>query len=173
MTTRESTTEAPDTAPDEETQVPDPANEAGESRASDTKDPAWYRKEIARRDEEISDLKGRLRRAAFAEAGIPTDSGLGKAIADLYNGDPDPAEVLAFAQGYGWEGKPAAPSAARKVEAAQAEADAITAQATSIEPSTIDDEIAKAEGEGRYQDAFNLKMRKMQEAAPAPPGAAT
>jgi len=59
----------------------------------------------------INDLQAQLdaasnaqRELAFRDAGIDTKKGVGKLLAERYDGDLDPEEILAFAQEYGIEG---------------------------------------------------------------------
>jgi hypothetical protein len=74
---------------------------------------------VTSQKEQITKLSGVARQAAFKEAGIDPSTGLGKAIYRTYDGEIDPAQVVAFAQSeYDWkpEEAPAVSDASRRIE---------------------------------------------------------
>jgi len=66
--------------------------------SSDEKDPAWYRKEIKRRDETIKELEAFKLATVFKEANVDTSKGLGKKLLELYDGPIEAANVVEFAK---------------------------------------------------------------------------
>lgn len=62
-------------------------NESGENT------PAWYRDAIARKDEQITTLRGKLLETQFKAAGVDTSKGLGKTMFESWPGDQIPESI--------------------------------------------------------------------------------
>jgi len=123
-------------------------------------------REKARNDELLAranTAEAQLKQKAFSELGLDPNTGIGKAIAKLYDGPADVDAMRAYAEtefGY------TAPTtgAAAVVHQAQDRVDAVL-QAGAPAPATtmdaINAQIAKAEAEGDWATAMTLKMQKL------------
>jgi hypothetical protein len=115
---------------------------------------------------ENKDLKARDRVRAFRDAGYDPDSGHGKALAKLYDGTPDPEAIRQFAKDeFGWD----PPSASADTTTSTASPDewanvasVSTTSAPPSDPSSIDNQIAKAEAEGAWDEFDRLSAIKLE-----------
>lgn len=141
--------------------------------ATEDRDPAWYRDQLAKKDKKIAEQEGqintqrvRLMERTFKDVGLDPTTGLGKAIAKEYQGEPDPEALRNYAvEEYNWE--PPAESAPNPIGAEIAQAQARVSQAmTSAEASPanpIDLQIADAEKRGDFASSITLKMQKFRQ----------
>ena len=117
--------------------------------------------ELKEKDAEINRLTGRLMESAFRDAGLNPLEGMGKAVAKLYEGDPDPAKIAEYANTeFGWEApsKEQTPAAAA-FAAPQQRVTAAVAQSVPLGATTdAASEIARLESEGKWQEAMTLKL---------------
>lgn len=131
--------------------------------------PAGLRATLDRKEERIKELqekvnqqKVHLMERAFSDAGLDPTTGIGKAVAKEYEGDPAPESIQSFArEEYGWEPEPeqASEMAAVVTEAQQRVATA-TAGGSSTPTQEIDLQIAEAEKAGNFAESIRLKMHK-------------
>ena len=106
-------------------------------------------------------LKTTQRDSAFKEAGIDTSGGMGKAISQMYEGNSDAADILKFAKDeYDYDVLPSNPVAAQ-VAAEQAKLDNVGQTAGSVVAPAEMDVLAKAEAEGDYATAMNIKGQQL------------
>lgn len=130
------------------------------------KDPKWYRDELKKRDDQLAEQQKtinrqgvRLMEKAFSDAGLDPTKGLGKAIAQNYDGDPDAEAIKTFAQEeYDWE--PPEQTPAQVVNEAQGRVAEATAGTESIPQDALDLDIAKAEEEGDFARSIMLKVQQ-------------
>lgn len=141
----------------------------------DSQAPAWYRDQLKRKEAEIETLRKQtnkqrtqLLEGAFKGVGLDPTTGLGKAIAKEYNGDPTVEALREFATTeYGYEPPQDAAEnpLAREIGAAQGRIGATTGEAEAIPLQPIDLEIQQAEEKGDLVSAMTLKMRKYRQEA--------
>ena len=133
------------------------------------KDPKWYRDEIDRRDEKIKELEKennrnrvRLLEKTFEALELDPTKGLGKAIAEKYEGEPDVDALRTFAiEEYQWE--PPTQTPAQSVNEAQARVSGAVNEAESAPTQEIDLQIAQAEEKGDFASAVSLKVQKFRQ----------
>ena len=118
------------------------------------------RKELERTKAELKESNIRERARAFTDAGLDTSQGIGKAISQVYEGEPTPEAVATFAnEEYGWvptaqvETNPLAPA----IQGGNARIEQVQQQSGSITPPTQADALAEAEAAGDYQRTMALK----------------
>jgi hypothetical protein len=136
------------------------------------KEPAWYRDQISKKDTELKEAqktinrqKVKLMESTFEQVGLDPTKGLGKAIAEKYDGEPDAETLRAFAiDEYSWE-PPTTPQqeVVGAINEAQARVNQAQRQASSVDSSAVDVEIAEAESSGNFAAAMQLKVQKFRE----------
>lgn len=129
--------------------------------------PAWARREIARRDERIASLETSVRSRTFEAAGIDTSKGLGAKIHELYEGPVDNTEALVeFAKEFEYPfSQPPPQSVPEKVNDPDQRMNAVMETSTPVVSDAtpegqLDERIAKAEQEGNWQLAAELKTQR-------------
>lgn len=146
--------------------------------------PEWYRANIERVSAENKELKGKLREGMFKQVGLhDTSKGLGKTMADAYDGDLDPEAFKAWAaERFEWQPPqagngeqqqqtPEQVAAQTVVSESQGRVEQATQTATSTEtpPSgsiqELKAQIAEAEAAGNYVDTIRLKREWTQRIA--------
>lgn len=123
--------------------------------------------ELAEERTRNTELTSKLMQSAFKEAGLNPLEGLGKAVAKLYEGEPDAAAVAQFAkEEYGWSGSAQTSSAdtASAVAAGQQRVDSALAGSSPItaEPE-LRQQIQEAERAGDWTTALALKTRALKD----------
>jgi len=97
-------------------------------------------------ESKVKDLESKMRKGVFREAGFDPESGVGKMLATLYEGDLEVEALKAFAKAeYGVEpGEPsvAVSPAADQIVAVQGRIDRLSAQSQPLAPPGGDDAIA-------------------------------
>lgn len=124
--------------------------------------------ELTEKDAVINQLNSKLMASAFETAGLNPLEGLGKAVAKLYDGEPDAAAVATYAKDeFGWEGPP------RKGlpgEVAEAQARTDAAQIGSqplVSEAELTDQITTAERAGDWQEAVRRKVQLLDGIQPS------
>ncbi len=109
--------------------------------------------------------KARERERAFKDAGYDPQDGHGKALAKLYDGDPDPAAIAQFAKDeFGWEPPAATPSPEQQRAEGEQRLQQLNSNALPPRDPSDDDLIAKAEAEGDWLTFNRLNAQKLQKA---------
>ncbi len=132
----------------------------------DTKDTGkGLRAQLERQVADNAKLRTQLLDRSYKELGLDPTKLVGKAIAEKYDGDPTTEALATFAKDeYGYE--PPAPEEqhpqAQQIALAQASLDQVGQTAGSVVPPTQQDQLAKAEAEGDWQTAMNLKAQQME-----------
>ena len=109
-------------------------------------------------------LTAQLMERAYTEAGLDTSSGLGKAIAKEYKGDPTSEGLLEYAkEEYGWEPTAAPDNAAAPViEAEQKKLDQAQAVSGSQVPLNESEALQQASAAGDLKTAGQIKARQLR-----------
>lgn len=141
-------------------------NETTEEVTDDTGDSGPIKQlraaEKAAREENVR-LKARLMEGAYNQVGLNPDTGLGKAIAKEYKGDPSAEGLAEYAKAeYGYE-KPAGEinPQAQAIAAETARLDQASAGAGSVPVTDQGDLLAQAEAEGNYDLTMALKGQQV------------
>ena len=129
----------------------------------DPNGPKQLREALKRANAQIADQDARLRGIAFTEAGIDTTSGLGKAIAQVYDGDTNTESILTFAkEEYGWEPVPVPENPQQPViQQGHQKLDAIQAASVPLVPTTEDEALRTAEQDGDFDMAGAIKAQQL------------
>lgn len=120
--------------------------ETASDETAEVDGPKQLREALKRSQANEARLTGQLMGRAYTEAGLDTESGLGKAIAKEYKGDPTSEALLAFAkEEYDYE-PAAAPDNehAAKIATEQAKLDGVQGVSTSTVPLSNDDALVAA-----------------------------
>jgi len=119
-----------------------------------------YNKTVA----ENAQLKAQLMERAYTEAGLDTTSGLGKAIAKEYKGDPTTEGLLEYAKDeYDWEPKAAPDNPDAPVIATeQAKLDQAQTVSGSQVPLNESDALRQASADGDLQTAGAIKAAQLR-----------
>jgi hypothetical protein len=149
--------------------VADPPVATGDG--GEDKDPAWYRDQMDRKDAQLKDQAKQINRqrvqlmeGAFDEVGLDPTKGLGKAIAEKYEGDPKADDLRSYAiEEYSWEPPVDDSLQSAVVDAQERVTEAVNA-ATPAPASPIDIQIADAEERGDFAGTMSLKVAKFREA---------
>ncbi len=115
--------------------------------------------------DELKTYKTRDKVRAFADAGLDTTTGLGKAIAKEYEGDMTKDAVLEYASAeYGHvAGETQQHPQADAINTGQAALDQVGQTAGSVAPPNREDVLAKAEAEGDMATTMAIKSQKIAE----------
>lgn len=141
-----------------------PATDEG----GEQKDPAWYRDQIERKDAQLAEQTKTINRQrvalmeqTFETVGLDPAVGLGKAIAEKYDGEPDADALRQFAiDEYQWE--PPAP-VENEIVAGQERVNTAVAGTERVDQRQIDLDIADAESRGDFASAVALKLAKFRQ----------
>lgn len=126
--------------------------------------PKQLREALKRSNAENAKLTTQLMGRAYTEAGLDTSTGLGKAIAKEYKGEPDLESLLAYAKDeYGYEPQvtpenPLAPA----INSEQQKLNTVTSQSTSVTPLNEQDALRQAEQSGDLRTAGNIKAARLR-----------
>ena len=131
--------------------------------------PEGFRKALDRANDRVAELEGRLKAAAFNQLGIDPEKGVGKAIAALYDGEPDVEAIAKFAADeFEWQPTGEVRSEQEtRVADAQSRMDEVRESSSPVTPPVeedLDAQIAAAEAAGDFQTSLNLKMQKVRDA---------
>ena len=144
-----------------------PEDDQGSTETADSKETGGgLRKELERSKAENKTLRESVRINAFSNAGIDTSTGLGKAIAQVYDGENTAEAIQKFAnEEYGWVAtqQVADHPAAQAIHEGNARQEQMQQQSGSIVPPTNQDALAKAEAEGDWDTTMAIKSRQVQE----------
>ncbi len=148
--------EANVTTPDETVEVEPTADE-----------PKGMRKVIADQAATIKRQRTLLLEGAYDQLGLQTDSGLGKAIAKEYDGEPTYEALAAYAKeeyGYEGQGAPSQHPDAPAIQQGQAALDNVSGEAGSVPLApTKNEELSQAERE--RDNAKTMRMKSEQVAS--------
>jgi aminopeptidase N len=135
-----------------------------ESDEGDINAPAELRAAYKREKAENKKLKAQLMDNAYRQAGLDTSGGLGKAIARLYEGEPDAEAILAYAkEEFGYEQASAPENPAQPViQQQQATLDAINQVGTPVNPQTEIEALIEAEKSGDFATAGAIKAEQLK-----------
>jgi hypothetical protein len=125
--------------------------------------PKELREALKREQEKSRDFHAKLMKGAYAEAGLNPDSGLGKAIAKEYDGDPTAQALLEYAKTeYGFTPE-AAPehSQTAAIAAGTQVSDAVIAGSSSVTTLSQDEIFKKARAEGDRFTTSRIKAEKL------------
>ena len=121
---------------------------------------------IAELEGTVEELSGQLRPLRIERAGFPEGSPGYKHLTNFYDGDVNDVEAMTtFAAEYGFEPgqAPRRTDTPDPVADADAKAGQLRTNSQPLEPETeeqaLHQEIVKAESEGRWSDAINLKRQ--------------
>lgn len=147
----------------EDTTTTEGQAEVDSDDGDDPKVPQELRAAYKREKAENKKLKAQLMDKAYEDAGLDTASGLGKAIAKLYDGEPDTESILAYAKeefGYEQTKQPENP-AQPVIQQQQTALDTINTVGTPVDPQTEVEALAKAEAEGDFETAGAIKAQQL------------
>ena len=103
---------------------------------------------------------------AIKDAGFDPDTGAGKALKDLYQGELQADAIKDFASQYGWGDAPAEPTQEelqrQRVVSSQDNLDTVIEASVPVEPVGLDDQIAQAQADGDWSTSSALKADKLK-----------
>lgn len=146
------------------------ADTGTEETGEEKKDPAWYRQQIERTNAENKALRDTIRNQLFdGIEGLDRSKGMGKTMTDLYDGELNRSDFLAWAkEKFDFEPKGAgsSPDPNRQginslVTESQDRQDGAIEGGQSLDAPSLDDRIAEAEKEGNLALAVSLKTQKL------------
>ena len=143
-----------------------PEDAQGSTETPDSKETGGgLRKELERTKAENKELRESVRTNAFGSAGIDTTTGLGKAIAQVYDGENTAEAIQKFAtEEYGWQ--PTAPDeshpAAQAIQEGNARMEQVGQHSGSVAPVSQANSLAEAEAKGDYATAMSIKAAQLQ-----------
>lgn len=122
------------------------------------------RQQVEDLKEQNKGLKTNERLRAFKDAGFDPESGPGKALAKLYEGEPDPDKIREVADEYGLNPTASGeaktdPTAARV--AGEDRTAALNAGSVPPRDSSTSDQIAQLDAEGKFAEADRLRAQQL------------
>lgn len=122
------------------------------------------RQQVDTLQDENKNLKATLRTNAFKDAGFDPNAGPGKALAKLYDGDPDPEAIKQFAKDeFGFEpGTGATTGGNDSQPSGEDNLNALSSGTIPPREPSIDDQIKKAEAEGDWDTYDVLQTQKIE-----------
>lgn len=147
----------------EDTGTTEAQAEVDEDDGDDPKVPKELRAAYNRTKAENEKLKAQLLEKAYADAGLDTSGGLGKAIAKLYDGEPTTENILEYAKeefGYEPSKKPENP-VQPVIQQQQQALDVIDQVGIPVDPQTEQEALNKAESEGDFDTAGAIKAARL------------
>lgn len=127
-----------------------------------TDGPKQLREALKRKDEQIAEMKAKLRGVAFKDAGLDPTKGIGKAVAALYDGDLDGDAIREYASTeFDWSPTGEQMPSESEETLARDRADQVMRQGTSVSPPELADQIAEAEQAGNYKQSVALKLQSL------------
>ncbi len=125
------------------------------------------RKQLEKALADNKQLKAGERARAFTDAGLDTSVGLGKAISQVYEGEPTAEAVLAFATDeYGFvptTGAPAVHPQAAQIALGHQQLDQVGNVAGSLQESSRLERLQAASAEGNFGQTGAIKAAQMQD----------
>ena len=138
--------------------------ETSSDETAEVDGPKQLREALKRAQADNAKLTTQLMGRAYTEAGLDTSSGLGKAIAKEYKGDPTVEALLAFAkEEYSYESV-AAPDnpQAQTIADEQKKLDGVQAVSGSTVPLNESDALKQAEQSGDFKTAGAIKAARLR-----------
>jgi len=138
--------------------------ETSSDETAEVDGPKQLREALKRAQADNAKLTTQLMGRAYTEAGLDTSSGLGKAIAKEYKGDPTVEALLAFAkEEYSYE-PVAAPDnpQAQTIADEQKKLDGVQAVSGSTVPLNESDALKQAEQSGDFKTAGAIKAARLR-----------
>ena len=133
----------------------------GTGEEAGDRDPKWYREQLETIKGERDVALAKLERLAFADLGLTTDKGVGKALKLTFEGEIDPENTAALkdaAGEFGWQAEPdaGAPDTTAKPEVSDAEGriGQLERVSTPAEPNALRDEGEAALDKGDVAGAI-------------------
>ena len=131
----------------------------------DPDEPKGLRKIVDGLNAELKAYKDRERETVWKDAGFDTDSGIGKAIFQVYDGEVSIEAITKFAfEEYGHDvsvKEETVHPQAQQIAEAQQRVDDLTSTAGSVADVTQVDALAKAEAEGDYTTTMAIKGQQI------------
>jgi len=125
------------------------------------------RKKLTEANAKVKDLEAKERKRAFADAGFDVETGMGKAVARTYDGDPEKDSILKFAlDEYGYQPAPAPEVThpqAEQISLGQAQLDQVGNVAGSEVRTTREERLVKARQDGDYGAEGAIMAAQMQD----------
>lgn len=122
-------------------------------------------REALKKEKDLSHgYRSQLLTGVFEELGLNPETGLGKAIAKEYDGEPTLKALTEYATSeYGYEApeKPENPKEPQITEG-QKDLDNVNTQSQSVMPSSESEALKKAHAEGDYATAGAIKANRME-----------
>ena len=151
--TDQATTEV--TEATETTEVTTTAPEAG--------GPKELRDALAREKEKAHGYRVQLMVGAYKEIGLNPETGLGKAIAKEYDGEPTAEAIAEYAKTeYGYEVELHENPQGAAIQQGQAKVDAVNTQGQSVAPGTESQALAEAQANKDYVTAGRIKAERLE-----------
>ena len=148
MTTNETTMETTEA----------PANDDLDADVTDLRGgPKELREALKRANEDRDKYKAQAMTTAYAEVGLDPDKGLGKAIAEMYDGEPTAEALAEFAAEYGHEAPEVENPAQPAIDAGNQRLDDAHQASQSDEPKTQHEQAREAAAGGDLRTAGNIK----------------
>lgn len=127
------------------------------------------RQQVTTLQDENKHLKITVRNHAFRDAGFDPESGPGKALAKLYEGEPDPEQIKQVATEYGLnpnagDGTTQQASAAEERQAGEDRTAQLNQGSTAPRDPSVDDQIKQAEAAGDWATFNRLSAQKLEAA---------
>jgi hypothetical protein len=130
----------------------------------DPDEPKGLRKQLADAHARLKVFEVNERQVAFNDAGLDTSTGIGKAIAQVYEGDVSKDAIRKFATdeyGVQFENPEETHAQATEITQAQERLDGVTETAGSVAELTAGDALAKAEADGDYITTMAIKGQRV------------
>lgn len=110
-------------------------------------------------------LKTTVRNHAFRDAGFDPESGPGKALAKLYEGEPDPEKIQQVATEYGLTPNAGQgttqPDNAEERQAGEDRTALLNQGSTAPRDPSINDQIKQLDAEGKFTEADRLRVQQL------------
>ena len=138
--------------------------EVVEETSATSDGPKELRDALKRKTEEAAEYRGQLMTGAYDAIGLNPETGLGKAIAKEYEGDPTAEALAEYAEaeyGFKAEETPENPKAPA-IEGGQKQIDAVNAQSESITPGSESEALKEAQSKGDYATAGAIKANQLE-----------
>ena len=142
--------------------------ETNEAASDDKSEGGGLRNQLEKSLARTKELEAEARTRAFQDAGLNTETGLGKAINQIYTGDNTKEAILAYASTeYGHVPQdPAAPAPhpqAAQIALGQHQLDQVGNVAGSVQQTTRGERLSAAEASGDFETQAAIKSAQMQE----------
>ena len=146
-----------------------PDNDNNQTTTQQADGPEQLREAKERAEARAKKYHGQLMESAFTSLGLDPNKGIGKAVAEKYEGEPIAADISAFAvEEYSWEpptpdpDPTPDPTPAQQIQQpAQQRVDDALKQSTPADTPTLDSQIAAAEEKGDWQKSMALKAQQV------------